>query len=104
MSTTVALLLLVGSGSVPLPDYDVDAMCAAHFRAVVQDVAKCVKLEQESYDDVRFRWDELTDAERQRAIKAADAQSYGRYFTLEVEAVNILAAHLDEVHVPKFRR
>ena len=104
MSIKAALFLLASSGTIPFPEYDVDAMCAAHYRNVVAEVAACVKTEQWAYDRVKYRWDDLTDVERQRAIEAAERHPGSKYVELEFQAVNILAAHLDEVYVPKFKR
>ena len=76
---------LVVSAQAAVPEYDVDARCAA---AATQDGAMspaqfkaCLQLEQTAYDSVREHWDKLSSASQDYCLQ--QTSTLGMYLVLK---------------------
>jgi hypothetical protein len=76
-------LTLEDDGSIPLPLYPVDAVCAATPASSDLTGRACVSQEQAAYDYLRVVWDETSNEVRTTCKRIAEAGPYYRYSRLE---------------------
>lgn len=66
------------TGGIPIPQYDVDAVCATDHDP--RGRAFCLRLEQSSYDTLKLLWPEASDAAKRYALKGAEGKTGSRAY------------------------